>query len=151
MKNIKDKFRALPEALQKHILVRGVLSIAALLLFVFILIYTKEFTFALPCIALSLFMIVNGGLLLYNCIRNKFVVVKGTCMGVEKTALRKRVKTLSMEVGDHVLTVSARQRLKVPSVGDEISIYLPENAPVYEKDGGYHIYNFYALEINRKV
>ena len=151
MKNLREQFRLIPEALKKQILIRGVLSVAALLLFVFVLIYTKEFSFALPCIALSLFMIVNSTQLLYNCIRNKYVVVQGICKKVEKTTFRKRVKSLSLEVENRILTLPVRHRLKAPSVGDEISIYLPENAPVYEKDGGYHVYSFYALEINRKV
>lgn len=151
MKNMKERFRALPDALQKQILIRGLLGVVALLLFVVILICTKEVSFALPCSVLALFMIVNGGQLLYNCIRNKYIVVKGVCTSVEKTALKKRVKSLSLDVEKRVLTVSVRHRLKAPSVGDEISIYFSENAPVYEKDGAYHIYSFYALEINRKV
>lgn len=148
---MKDKFRQLPAALQKQVLIRWVLGTIALILFVIVLIYTKEFSFGLPCIVLSAFMIVNSAQLLYNCIKGKFVVIEGVCEEVDKTAIRKRVKSISMKIEDRVVTLPVRYRIKAPSEGDEITVYLSNNAPVYDKDGGYHIYNFYAMEINRKV
>lgn len=151
MNKLKEKFRQLPAALQKQVLIRGVLGVTALLLFIGILVFTKEFHFGLPCIALSLFMIVNSAQLLYNCTNGKYVVIAGICADVEKTVLKKRVKSIDMKVDGKNLTLPIRHRLKGPSVGDEITVYLPENAPVYEKDGGYCIYSFYAMEIKRKV
>jgi len=151
MKKIKEKFWQLPAALQKQVLIRGALGVTALLLFIVILIFTKELYFGLPCIALSLFMIVNSALLLYNCINGKYVVIAGICADVEKTVLKKRVKSIDVKVDEKNLTLPIRHRLKSPSVGDEITAYLPENAPVYEKDGGYCIYSFYAVKIRRKA
>lgn len=151
MRKIKDKFRQLPAVLKKQVLIRGVLGITALFLFVIIMIYTMEFSFGLPCIILSLFMIVNSTLLLYNCIKGKYVVINGICEKVERTAIRKRVRSLGIRVGNMFVTVPIRFRLKAPSVNDEITVYLSEKTPVYEKDGGYSVYSFYALEVKRKV
>lgn len=151
VEELKEKFRQLPNALQKQIFVRSVIGMIALLLFVVILIYTKEFAFCLPCLILTAYMIVNSALLFYNCIRGRYVVLKGECVEVEKTMLRKRVKAISITVEDKLLTILVRHKLKAPAISDTITVYLPETATVYEKDGGYSIYDYYAFELNRKV
>ncbi len=151
MRKMKDEFRQLPAALQKQILIRGVLGTVALLIFIAILICTKELSFGIPCIVLSLFMIVNSIQLLYNCIKGSYVVIEGVCEEVEKTAIRKWVKSLSMIVEDKRLMVSVRRRFKAPAAGDQITVYLPVDTPVYESEGGYCVYSYYALEIHRKV
>ena len=151
MKKLRAAFRELPVALQKQVLIRGTLGLSALLFSVIILIYTGELYFSLPCIILSIFMIVNGSLLLYNCFRGKYVTVEGDCAAVEKTAIRKRVKAIGINVDGKMLTVTVRRKLRAPGTGDRIKVYLPVNEPVYERDGGYYIYGYYTLEIKRKV
>lgn len=79
------------------------------------------------------------------------MVLKGECVEVEKTMLRKRVKAISITVEDKLLTILVRHKLKAPAISDTITVYLPETATVYEKDGGYSIYDYYAFELNRKV
>ena len=34
--------------------------------------------------------------------------------------------------------------------GDTVTVYLSENAPVYEDDGSYIIYSYYALEVRKE-
>lgn len=149
--NIKERLLQLPGALQRQIVIRAGLGLVSGVLFVGIILYTGKIIFCLPCLILTLILIVNSAALLYNCSEGKYVVVKGKCAEVERTGVRKRVKSLRIAAEDKELTVYIPYRLNVPAAADMITVYLPENAPVYEKDGGYCIFNFYALEISRKV
>lgn len=150
-KQWKENFVQLPGALQRQILIRAGMGLVSGILFLGILIYTGEWSFALPCLVLTLFLIVNGWSLFYNCNEGRYVVVNGRCTKVGRTGGKKRVKYLYVAAEDKMLTVFIPYRLKAPAVADGITVYLPVDAPVYEADGEYCIYHFYALEINRKV
>ena len=98
------------------------------------------------------FFIVNASRLFYTCIRGDYISVSGTCVQVETTAIRKRVKSLTLEYEEEVprlLTVSIHERIKRLNVGDTVTIYLSEKTPVYSRDGAYLIYGYYAVEIRK--
>ena len=81
-----------------------------------------------------------------------YISVSGTCVQVETTAIRKRVKSLTLEYEEEVprlLTVSIHERIKRLNVGDTVTIYLSEKTPVYSRDGAYLIYGYYAVEIRK--
>ena len=106
----------------------------------------------LPCLLFAGFFIVNALRLLYTCIRGDYISVSGTCVQVETTAIRKRIKSLTLEYEEEeprLLTVSIRERMKRLSVGDTVTIYLSEKTPVYSRDGAYLIYGYYAVEIRK--
>lgn len=148
---MKEKFRQLPNALQKQILIRGAIGVASLIFFVCILVFTGEINFSLPCLALGAYMIVNAVILLYNCIKDRVVTLQGECSSVERSALRKRIKTVTFTAEKKLLTVTIPHRMRKVAVGDDVTVYLSDKTPVYERDGGYFIYSFHAIEINRKV
>lgn len=94
----------------------------------------------------------NALRLLYTCIRGDYISVSGTCIQVETTAIRKHIKSLTLEYEEEVsrlLTVSIHERIKRLSVGDTVTIYLSEKTPVYSRDGAYLIYGYYAVEIRK--
>ena len=148
---LKEKIRQLAEPLQKVVLSRALVAVVSLLLFVAVLIITAEFQFALPCLILAAYMIVNTAILLYNCVRNRYVVVNGDCTHIERTAIRKKIKSITIHVEDRVLVVHTKRRMRKIGAGDEITIYLSDKTPVFDQDGGYSIYDFYAIDVIRKV
>lgn len=149
--SLREKIRQLPEALQKVVLYRGLVACAALILFVAVMAITVEFKFAFPCLLLSVYMIVNTAFLIYNCIRGRYVTVKGECLEIERTAIRKKLKSFTVKTEDNILTIHAKHKMKKFDIGDEITAYISEKNPVYEQDGGYKVYDFYAVEVKRKV
>jgi len=148
---LKERFSALPGALQKQIMIRLGISMTGLILFVIILIFTWEFLFCLPCMIMAVFMGINGTSLFLTCAEGKYVVIRGTCINVEKAPLSRRVKSIAIAYDDVPILIPVKHKLKAPLPGDLIIIYMPEKAPVYDRDGGYHIHDYYAFEIERKV
>lgn len=47
--------------------------------------------------------------------------------------------------------VMIRHRIKRIAVGDTVVVYLAESTQVYDRDGGYLIGNYYALDIGKGV
>ena len=92
--SLREKIRQLPEALQKVALYRGLVGCISLILFVAVMAFTVEFRFAFPCLLLSVYMIVNTAFLIYNCVRGRYVMVKGECLEIERTAIRKKLAVL---------------------------------------------------------
>ena len=150
-KDIKKTITKLPLALQEQVLGRFGMGSALGILSLGIILYTKMWILGIPSLFLMFFMIVNSLHLLYNCSKDRYIAVTGKCVEVERTGAKKRVKSLCMATEDGVIRVFISNRWRMPSVENMITVYLPEDAPVYEVDGRYCIYHFYALEINRKV
>lgn len=150
-RNWKECFLQLPPILREQVLIRFGIGMASCIISLGIIIYTKVWILGIPSLILTLFMIVNSLHLLYNCNEGKYVVVKGRCVEVERTGVKRRIKSLQLKTEEGLLTIYIPYKLKVPAVEDIVIVYLPKKAPVYEVDGGYYIYRFYALEISRKV
>ena len=149
---MREKFRQLPKVLQLQILRRFAVAVVFVIAFFITLFGFWDIYLFLPCLLFAGFFIVNAVLLLYTCIRGDYISVSGTCIRVETTAIRKRVKSLTLEYEEEVprlLTVSIRERMKRLSVGDTVIIYLSEKTPVYNRNGAYLISGYYAVEIRK--
>ena len=148
---MKEKFKQLPQALQKQIIYRFLIGGVFVALFFIILICFRDFYLYIPALFFALFLIVNGAVLFYNCIKGDYLCVEGVCKSIELTNFRKRIKSIYVNVGDNTLRIVIKQRLKNVAVGDTIVVYLAEKTPVYDQDGGYMINSYHALEISKGV
>lgn len=149
---MKGRFKQLPEAMQKQIILRFAAAALFTLLFFVILFGFGDVYLYLPCLFFAGFLIVNAVLLLYNSVKGDFVSVRGVCTNIEATPIRKRIKSITLQYEDEtpkMLTVSIRERMKRLAVGDTVIVYLSEKTPVYNRDGGYLIYGYYAIEIRK--
>ena len=149
---LKKIFEQLPTALQRVIAQR--IAAAAVFTLCFLVTFCSfgDVYLFLPCLLFAGFFIVNALRLFYTCIRGDYISVSGTCVQVETTAIRKRVKSLMLEYEEEVprlLTVSIHERIKRLNVGDTVTIYLSEKTPVYSRDGAYLICGYYAVEIRK--
>ena len=149
---MKERFKQLPEPLQQQVIRRFAVTIVFVLLFFITLFGFWDVCLFLPCLLFAGFFIVNALRLFYTCIRGDYISVSGTCVQVETTAIRKRVKSLMLEYEEEVprlLTVSIHERIKRLNVGDTVTIYLSEKTPIYSRDGAYLICGYYAVEIRK--
>ena len=150
---MKERFKQLPEAMQKQIIVRFAVAVFFTLLFFAILFGFRDGYLYLPCLFFAGFFIVNAISLLYNSIKGNYISVGGICKQIEATPIRKRIKSITLEYEEEktkFLTVSIRQILKRLAVGDTVIVYIPEKTTVYSRDGGYLIYGYYAIEIKKE-
>lgn len=144
---MKDKFRQFPKVLQKQILIRLTAGIVSLLMLVIILLYRGGLELMFPCIGFSSIFFISALQLYARCDEKNYVVIKGTCTEIEKTGLRCKVKDIYVKEDQFtVRIVRPSMKLRSLNVGDRITIYLADNAPVYEMDGCKVICNTLAVE-----
>lgn len=144
---MKDKFRQFPKVLQKQILIRLTAGIVSLLMLVIILLYRGGLELMFPCIGFSSVFFISALQLYARCDEKNYVVIKGTCTEIEKTGLRRKVKDIYVKEDQFtVRIVRPTMKLRSLNIGDRITIYLADNAPVYEMDGCKVICNTLAVE-----
>lgn len=146
---MKEKFKSLPEALQKQIIIRfGACALSLLLLLVVLAMY-RDLYLCLSFILFSLFFGVSGALLLLRAVDGKYVVIEGECSKVERTVLRKRPKTIYFKAEPHTVKLQTRQRLKNISAGDTVVLYVSENMSVYEDEGCQILSAYLAMDVKK--
>lgn len=144
---MKDKFRQFPQVLQKQILIRLTAGIVSLMMLVIILLYRGGLELMFPCIGFSSVFFISALQLYARCDEKNYVVIKGICTEIEKTGLRRKVKDIYVKEDQFtVRIVRPSMKLRSLNVGDRITIYLADNAPVYEMDGCKVICNTLAVE-----
>lgn len=144
---MKDKFRHFPQVLQKQILIRLTAGIVSLMMLVIILLYRGGLELMFPCIGFSAVFFISALQLYARCDEKNYVVIRGTCTEIEKTRLRRKVKDIYVKEDQFtVRIVRPTMKLRSLNVGDRITIYLADNAPVYEMDGCKVICNTLAVE-----
>lgn len=144
---MKDKFNQFPKALQKQVLIRLTASAVSMLMLVLILLYRGGFELVLPCVGFAAVFLISAFQLYVRCEENEYVVLHGVCTEIERTGLRRRVKDIYVKENEHtVRLVRPTMKLRALNVGDKITIYLADNAPVYDMDGCKVICNTLAVE-----
>ena len=149
---MKDKFKQLPKALQKQIIMRFALAILFSVLFVIILLVHGDTYLYIPFLLFAGFLIANTTLFQYNSLNGNFVSVSGICTHIDATLFRNRIKSITLEYeGDKTkqLTITVKERMKRVKIGDTVTVYLSDKTPVYTCDGEYWINSYYAIEIRK--
>lgn len=147
---MRAQFNKLPKIIQNQIIIRIAAGIVFFVLFFIILICFLDKYFYLPCLLFSAFLLVNGGVLFYNCVSGNYISIEGVCESVEKFGIRRRIRSISIRVDNNKVKIPIRQRMKSLSVGDTVIAYVSDKTPVYEHDAGYMICSYYALEIKKE-
>lgn len=145
-----NQFKDIPAALQKQIIIRFGLGMLALILFVIVSICYCNLYFSMPCFLLSAVMFAYGGMLFYNCIKQRYLILQGVCVDVLATRVRRRVKSVTLMIDEKNLKLPIQKRVQPIKEGDTVTVYLSEKTPVYEDGGGYIVYSCYALELRKE-
>ena len=150
MKLIFAYLKQLPQALQMQLLLRSGSGVLALVLFLVVLLLSGEFTFALPCLILSVLMLAHSWSLLRCVIVGNFLCVSGPCEEIERVGLRRRIKTITVRLGDKRVVLPIRHRVKILNIGTTVTLYVSEKTPIYENDGLCHIYEYLAISFGEQ-
>lgn len=146
---MKDKMKALPMPLQKQVVFQFGAGIVFMLLMVLIWILFSDVYFALPCLLLSWFLLVNSIRLFFKGSNGSYICIRGTCVQIETFGFRKSIKSIEIAFDGYLVKIPIRQRMKRLSTGDIVSVYLSEKAPVFEQDGAYLVCSYYALKAEK--
>lgn len=148
---MKERFKALPDALKWQIVSRLACGVGFLILFIVIVIFYRSVYLWLPSLFFMTLLIVSGVFLMYNSITGNYVSVSGVCEDIDFTGIRRRVKSITLKLEENSLKISVRHKIKKLKLGDTVIVYLSVKTPVYPQDGGYVIFNYYAMEVRNEV
>lgn len=141
-----EVFKKIPSALKRQILIRLAGSGLGVIMLILILSYRGNWQLIIPGITIFLVFFGSAALLFIKCAGESYVVIRGECVEIEKTGLRRRIKAVYIQQdGRPVKIMNQVQRLRNLSVGDKLAVYMAENAPVYDHDGCYVVFNVIAV------
>ena len=136
----------IPLPLQTQILMRLALAVCLLIAGnVLLIIFTV--TIAIPFFLLALLTAVSGGRLYWLAVRGRYLILTGTVLNVERTAVLRRPKAILMEVEGTALRVILRNRYKVPNEGSQLSFYVQDSTPIYEWRGMHLLGTYLAAAV----
>lgn len=147
---MKEKIKQLPKALQRQVLIRLAGGTVFLPLFIVVQFCFSDYYFSLPCLLLGSLMIINGSSLLYRSLKGQYICAQGICRRIETTGVRKRIKNIYIDMEPYRLKIPVRYKTRNLHIGDTVILYLSEKAPVYERDHGYMICSYDALEVRKE-
>ena len=64
---------------------------------------------------------------------------------MERTVLRRRIKSVTVRLGDKLVVIPIKRRVKKLLIGTTVTLYISEKTPVDEKNGLCHIYEYLAV------
>ncbi len=140
---MKRRYLNLPPPLRRQVLMHLAYFATATLTAVSMLILGMEFF-----VAASLFIIAGFFLFrAFNMMLSKYVVIRGKCVSVCKNVLHARAKWIILEIDKKRVRIHTSSKLKTLfSIDDLIAVYVSDKARVYESEGGYSIYEYWAIE-----
>ena len=146
---MKARFLSLPGALQAQILRRAAACASSLALFALSLIVYGDPWLCLSFVAFAAVFAAMMALLLRRCLSGQYVAVSGVCLSVERTGLRRRVKSLTIVSPPHTVKCLPRGKLSGIAVGDTVTLYIAASAPVYERGGCLLLDGCMAIEFTK--
>ena len=148
---MREKLRKIPKALKKQILLRYLSGVLIFILYDILIADSRNIYISLPVIIISVFLITNGSILLYNCVAEEYMCVSGICQSVCKTRFLRQIKYFTMLCDVKTVKVYPHIQIKDIKVGVEIKIYLSDKTSVYANDTEYVILSYYAVEAGNEV
>ena len=143
-------FKQLPEPLQRQILYKLGYGLTLLFVTIVLFFYTMELFSVLACVIIMVFCVISAFALFRRAVVGDYVAIRGECLGVTLTAVRKRTKTVILRTDDNrTLKIMIKHRLKKINAGSAITVYAASNVPIYENNGAHLLYSYLALDIKR--
>lgn len=143
----KAQFIAIPDPLKKQIWIRLGFALAFLLLLILVLLAMFDWMAVVPVIFLMIYSVTSAVLLFSRAVAGKYVVIRGRCVEVAVTPIRKRCKSFLVQTDTHLIRLVTKQRSKRIPTGMELEIYVANHTPVYEKDGAKLLHTYLAIHI----
>lgn len=142
---MKAEFAKIPAPLQKEIRLRLAGTCFGFAILILEIICHADWKYLLLCILLILLCFLAAAALYYRCIQNRYIVITGVCTEIEKSMIRKQTKVLYLRQDDICIKLIGAPKLKHLMVGDRLTLYLADNAVIYELDDCYVVYDILAL------
>lgn len=148
---MREQLAKIPSALKKQVILRFLLGVLIFILYDILIADSRNIYISLPVIIISVFLITNGGILLYNCVAEEYMCVSGICQSVYKTRFLRRIKYFTMLCDDKTVRIYPHSQIKGIKEGVAIKIYLSDKTSVYANGTEYVILSYYAIEAGNEM
>lgn len=148
---MREKVAKIPNALKKQIAFRFLFGVLIFILYDILIADCRNIYISLPVIIISVFLITNGSILLYNCVAEEYMCVSGICQSVCKTHFLRRIKYFTLLCDDKTVIIYPHSQIKGIKEGVQLKIYLSDKTSVYAKGTEYVILSYYAIEAGNEV
>lgn len=139
---MKERFRNIPAPLQKQILQRAFGMAIGIAIMVFA--GREDIVLLLPGIAALLMFLVSACSLTIRCLDGNYLILRGQCLQIERSFVRKNIKAIYLKVQNHTVKLRCQIPRRI-AVGDQLTIYISNDAPVYEEDGCQVLFHILAI------
>ena len=146
---MREKIEKISPSLQKQIIIRYGAAAVSLLLLVVSLLLAGSLYLSFSLLILFFFWGFSASQLLHKAITDQIVVIRGHCTRVEKTPVRRRIKTLYLRSDPHIVKIQITGKLRNIDKGDIVTVYAADNAPVYENEGCQQLSAYLAIDISK--
>ena len=142
--------RQIPQPLRKQILLKLGYSLIFLFMLFVMLFITRDLYLLLPCAAASVFFSAATLTMFKRSVLGDYLVIRGEYQNSGHTAVKRRIKYITMKIGGQTLRVTLHGRLKNVPGGSVIELYLRKDTPVYESDGAQILYQYIAIDVKQR-
>ena len=132
---MKEKFMKIPSVLQKQLLIWFLGGALSMIMFMASCILMLDWSLIVLYILFAVVCLMSGWVLWEKCVYHKYVVIEGTCTGIERSRFHRYIRAIQILSDDHDIEIVAPGAIKYLAIGDAVSVYVAENVPIYETDG----------------
>lgn len=146
---MKEKLRELPIVIQKQVIIRYGAAAVSLILLVVSLLMAEDPYLPISLALICVFFVFSASQLLYLALSGHLIEISGECIKVERTPIRRRPKALYLQIESQVVRLQITGKQRVVDAGDQVTVYVSDNAPVYENEGCQQLSGYLAISIQR--
>lgn len=146
---MKEKLRELPVAIQKQVIIRYGAAAVSLILLVISLLMAEDPYLPLSLALIFAFFLFSASQLLYLALSGHLIEISGECIRLERIPIRRRLKALYLQVETQVVRLQITGKQRDVGVGDLVTVYASDSAPVYENEGYQQLGGYLAINIQR--
>ncbi len=140
-----SKMKDVPTPLRRRFYGSMVAGISCTLFFLLAWFITGELYICLSLLYLALFPLISAWSLYRRCVRGAYVIIKGECVDIEKSGIMKKVRSIYI-ISDNIrIRIPTQKRSLQVSLGDVVTVYIPEQSPLMPYENYYYISNYYAI------
>lgn len=144
---MRKDFKMLPKVLKKNICCKLGLGLGFLAFFVLTCFFIKPLAIALVPGAFSVFVLADGIGMTIRCLSGRYIELSGECTEVNESIFRKRLNSFIIETADGKVKVVTKIKTRAVNIGDNITVYVPLNASVYDYNGGVVVCEFDGIDV----
>ena len=149
LRDWKGQYEGFPPPLRRLLELRSFLALGSLSLLLLMLCLGWPIHLLFPPLALLLYVLSSGFILFLRFSKGDYICLRGVCTDVNKTGIRKRLKTITASFDGQTLLIQVSAPVPDIHIGDTVELYLSKQCPIYEQDGNGLILQYDAFRVDR--